>query len=108
MQNPIQYTDADSINSLPVNQIQPSHNELKIVNTLFEQHGKSINKIVSEAKGAVLVGVLFILFSLTQIDDLVMRIIPMASTSPYTLLFIKSGLMMSVYWLIKNFWLSRQ
>jgi len=114
MQNPVQYTqqiqdqNADLISVLPTNQYQPSHNELRIVDTLFKQHGGTMNKIVNEAKDSVFIGILFIILSMPQVDESVKKLVPMAQNSPYILILVKALILIVAFWLIKNFWLSRK
>ena len=108
MQTPILDNNADRIDVLPTNQTQPSHNELQIVDTLFKNHGAEVNSIVNESKEAMLIGILFILFSLPQVSDLIQKFLPISRDSFYFLLLAKALMLMLVYWLIKNFWLSRK
>lgn len=106
MENHVQ--NADPIASLPTNMVQPSYNELKIVDTLFKQHGSAMDKIAEETKSSVIVGILFIMFSLTQLDDLIKRFLPITRNSPYILMLIKALALSMVFWIINNFWLSRK
>lgn len=116
MENPVQYnsphvaslSNADPISQLPADQTQPSHNELMIVNSLFKDHGNAMNAIFKEMQGAILVGILFIALSLPQIDDMIKRMLPMTQNSIYILLLVKAIVIMSLFWLIKHFYLSRK
>lgn len=116
MQTPVQYSqsllatdqNADSIATLPTNQVQPSHNELKIVDTLFKSHGGTMNKIFAEVQDAILIGILFIVVSLPQTDDLLKRLLPMTQNSPYILMLTKAIALIILYWLLKNLWLAKK
>lgn len=101
-------SNADPISQLPADQTQPSHNELMIVNSLFKDHGNSINIIFKEMQDAILVGILFITLSLPQIDDMIKRILPMTQNSIYILLLVKAIIVMALFWLIKHLYLSRK
>lgn len=108
MENTVQQTqNADPISTLPTNQTQPSYNELKIVDTLFKEHRGSMNKIVEEGKESVIVGILFVIFSLVPVDELIKRLLPITQNSSYILILFKVLLVIVFYWVIKNFWLSR-
>ena len=100
--------NGDNISQLPVDQSQPSLNELNIVNSLFTNHKEGINSIVNELKDSVIVGALFIIFSLPPIDNCLHKILPFTQRSPYIMVVIKSIAVMALYWLIKHFYLSRK
>ena len=116
MKNPVQYnslyipslSNADHISQLPADQTQPSHNELMIVNSLFKNHGNAINAVFKEIQDAVLVGILFIVLSLPQIDDMIKKMLPMTQNSIYILLLVKAITIIALFWLIKHFYLSRK
>ena len=98
----------DPIAKLPVDQSQPTNNELQIVNSLFTKHKSTMDTIVEEAKDSLIIGLLFIVFSLPLLDNLLKRILPMTEKSPYVLVAIKALAVMALYWLIKHFYLSRK
>jgi hypothetical protein len=103
-----QGTTGDPISHLPVDQSQPTSNELQIVNTLFTTHKNTVNTIVQEVKDSMLIGVLFVVFSLPMIDNLIKRILPLSEKSPYILVVTKALAVMALYWLINHFYLSRK
>jgi hypothetical protein len=103
----LQPQNSDLLTSLPVDKIQPSHEEIQIVDTLFKNHSSTMNTIFNEAKESLIVGILFILFSMPQVDELLQRFIPITATSFYFLILIKAALVMVAFWLIKYFYLSK-
>lgn len=98
----------DPIAKLPVDQSQPTSNELQIVNSLFTKHRSTMDAVVEEAKDSLIIGLLFIVFSLPFVDGLIKRVLPMTEKSPYVLVAIKAVAVMAIYWLIKHFYLSRK
>ena len=98
----------DSISTLPIDQSQATHNEMHIIDTLFTKHASTMDKLVVEAKDSIIIGVLFVLFSLPVSDDLVKKLLPITTKSPYILVGIKAIAVMAFYWLIKHFYLSRK
>ena len=106
--NSLGRASGDPISQLPVDQSQPSNNELQIVNSLFTKHKSTMDTLVEEAKDSVLIGSLFIAFSLPLIDGLLKKILPVTQKSPYILVAIKAITVMALYWLIKHFYLSRK
>jgi hypothetical protein len=97
----------DSIDTLPTDQTVPSHNEIQMVENLFKQKQSTVQKLLSGAKEFVLLLLLFIVFSLPQLDSILRKIISMAE-SPYMLIAIKGVLFVVVYFLIKNLYLVRK
>ena len=98
----------DPISQLPVDQSQPSTNELQIVNSLFTKHKSTMDTLMEEAKDSIFIGALFIAFSLPLVDGLFKKILPVTEKSPYILVAIKALTVMALYWLIKHFYLSRK
>lgn len=98
----------DPIAQLPVDQSQPSHNELQIVNTLFTKHKSTMDILLEEAKDSLIIGALFVIFSIPLVDNLIKRVLPITEKSPYILIGIKAIAVMAFYWLIKHFYLSRR
>jgi|TARA_B100001059_G_scaffold5659_1_gene4755 hypothetical protein len=98
----------DLIDTLPVDQSQPTANELQIVDTLFTKHKNTLDSLVAESKDSLIIGLLFIVFSLPAVDDLLKRVLPITDKSSYILLAIKAIAVMALYWLIKHYYLSRK
>lgn len=93
--------NSDNILLLPTNNNQPSYSEMKIIDTLFENNS-SIN-YVEIIKKSLLLFVLFILFSLPQIEVIILQILPSLKDSSYILLALKSLLFVVSYIIIKNY-----
>ena len=97
----------DIIEQLPSDQTVPSHNEIRIIDTLFKQKKGVIDKILKNTKDILIIGILFVIFSLPPIDELIKRFVPITATSPYILIGVKALLIMIVYFIVNNFYLSR-
>ena len=97
----------DSIRALPTDQTVPSHNEIQMVETLFKQKQGTVTKLLRGAKEFVLLLLLFVVFSLPQVDSILRKIIT-STESPYILIGIKGILFVVVYFLIKNLYLVRK
>jgi len=95
--------NSDLIELLPVDKTQPTYDELNVINTLFKTHNNTINVLINEAKESLIVGFLFILFSIPQIDDLIKKFIPVTNNSIYLLILIKSLFVMLIFWFAKHF-----
>lgn len=94
--------NADILENLPTNKNQPSHNEIKIVDTLFKKHTSAISNITKEFKDNILIGVLFFILSLPQVDALFKKYISVTNSSLYMLLLVKTIFFIVALWIIKN------
>ena len=98
----------DPIAQLPVDKTPPSQNEIHIIDSLFKKHRKTMDVIFEEAKSAIIVGLLVIMFCLPNIDTIIQKFLPITQKSLYFLLFFKGLIASVMYWLIKHFYLSRK
>lgn len=98
----------DVIEQLPSDMSVPSHNEIRIVDQLFQQKKGIFDRILGQTKDIVILGGLFIVFSLPFIDNLIKKFVTAAGTSPYILIGIKALLFVFSYFIIKNLYLARK
>jgi len=98
----------DPIAQLPVDKTPPSQNEIHIIDTLFKKHRGTMDIIFEEAKGAIIVGLLVIMFCLPHIDIIIHKFLPITQKSSYFLVFVKGLIASLIYWLVKHFYLSRK
>ncbi len=98
----------DNISTLPVDKIPPTHDDLEIVNNLFPMQSIPMQIVASESKDAVIVGLLFVMFSLPPVDDFIKKFLPVTEKAPYLLIFIKAFAFIILFWILKNFYLSRK
>jgi hypothetical protein len=101
-------TMGDSINTLPTDKNKPSEVDKNITDTIFGENSTITDKLVKEGKDMFIFGLLFIIFSLPQLDDIIKKFIPLTEKSIYALIIIKAILLMVSFWLIKHFYLSRK
>ena len=97
----------DNINNLPTDSTIPSQNEIHMVETLFKQKHGTIQKLLSGTKEFVFLFLLFLVFSIPQLDQLLQKFISI-SDSPYILIGIKGIIFTITYFLIKNMYLVRK
>ena len=100
--------NADMIDQLPVDKTPPSYNEIRIVDTLFKYHSTTMNSVFKECKDSLLIGILFVTFSLPHVDATISRVWPITETSPYMMILAKAVIIMALFWLVKHFYLSRK
>ena len=105
----IKYTTPDLIKNLPVDKVQPSHEESQMMDILFKNTSSGgMNNIFKELKQSLIVGILFILFSIPQIDSLINKILPITASSVYILIIIKAIFIMVLYWIINHLYLAKK
>ena len=64
--------------------------------------------IFVEAKESLIVGILFVILSIPQIDILINKILPITEKSSYILLLIKVLIIMLLFWLVKHLYLAKK
>ena len=114
MQNQPQFSQSqqpimgDLIDQLPADNSVPSHNEIRIVDQLFQKKKGVFDKILANTKDILLMGGLYILFSLPQTDEMIKKIITPTQSSQFILVGVKAVLFMLLYFVIKNMYLVRK
>lgn len=104
----MQMLGGDPIAKLPIDKTPPSQNEIHIIDSLFKKHRRTMDVIFEEAKGAIIVGLLVVLFCLPNIDTIIQKFLPITQKSLYFLLLVKGLIASVIYWLVKHFYLSRK
>lgn len=97
---------ADSIDSLQTDKNAITQSENQLLNSLFVRKSM-FETILGAAKEVVLAGILFVVFSLPQVDDLVKKYVPSTNNSVYLLTFAKAALFMIAFFVLKNMYLVR-
>ena len=127
MQNNIQYSDnnskstnynmntqkgnintGDYIDQLPSDVSVPSHNEIKIIDQLFQQKKSMLDRILHQTKDIIILAGLFILFSLPFVDNLIKQVVTVTTKSQYILIGVKALIFVIIYFIIKNLYLVRK
>jgi hypothetical protein len=101
-------TNGDFIEQLPSDASVPSHNEIRLVDQFFQQKKSLFDRILHQTKDILILGGLFIIFSLPFIDSLIQKFISVTATSPYILIGVKALLFVLVYFIIKNLYLAKK
>jgi len=100
---------SDNLKSLPTNKNKISDTDINLSNSLFGPHNRELkDTLVEESRDILVLGLLFIIFSLNQVDDIIKKFVPITSNSQYFLILGKAILVMILYWLIKHFYLSQK
>jgi hypothetical protein len=100
--------NADIIANLPTNKIDPSHNELQIIDKIFDQQIKDNNLLYKEVKELIIIFILFYILSQPYIINLINVWNPIKTQSSYLTICLQALAMVTLYWLLNNINLSRQ
>lgn len=98
----------DFILNLPTDKSQPSHTEIKLIESIFKEDTKSMKNVVSEMKDLLIIGLLFFIFSLPQTTLMLERLSPVINRSIYISIGVRAFIVMVLYWLFKHFYFSRR
>jgi hypothetical protein len=98
---------ADPIVQLPTDNTQPNQDELTIVNSLFKKHSNTIETVANEMKDSIITGILFIVLSLPQVDELIKSLLTFTNNSPIILTIVKALIFIVLFYFIKNYALSK-
>jgi hypothetical protein len=99
----------DVIDNLPTDPTAiPSHGEIQILDTLFKQKKGTVDRVLEHSRDVLIVGLIFVVFSLPQIDGVISKLIPSTENSPYMLMLVKALAVMLLYFILKNWYLARK
>lgn len=90
----------DSIHTLPVDNNPVTDNDKKILSTFFTTPEAS-GKVIGEFKEGLIGAFLFIILSLPQVDEIILKFID--QKSPYILILIKAIAFVIGFYIVKNF-----
>jgi hypothetical protein len=99
---------SDDITQLPSTKSPPTHEEIHMVEEIFGETPTVMDNLVRESRDVLLVGILFIFFSIEPVTQLFHKALPFTSNSIYLCVFVKTLFIMVFWWLIKHFYLSRR
>ena len=99
---------ADKIETLPIDQTVPSSQEVQLANTFFTSPQTNVQKLLEGTKDVLILGLLFVGFSLPAMDETIQKFFVSAKNSFYVLLLIKTLLFMFSFFIIKNVYLARK
>lgn len=100
--------NGEMIDTLPTDNTTYTKSQLEIANLLFKENESTMDAVASEIKDALVISILFVIFSLNQIDELVHKIIPSSRSSYAILMGIKCICVVIIFYFVKNFQLSRK
>lgn len=101
-------TNSDIIDSLPVDQNIPTHGEIQIVDSIFKQKYSTIQKLLNGLKDILIIGFLFLVCSIPQLEGVIKHFAPSSENSVYIMILIKTFIFMFLYFIVKNIYLIRK
>lgn len=97
----------DLIVDLPTDKTMPSHEEIRIIDAMFQKNKGIMEKIAIDAKDAIVLGILFAIMSAPPVTDFLTKFFP-SMGSPYMSILIRSIIFMLLYYVLKNLYLVRK
>lgn len=100
----------DMISNLPIDKSIPTDSELLMLNTIFKDKEKKsvVKTVMNEAYEPFIIGILFVMLSIPQLDDIIKSNITITQNSIYFLLLFKMVVIMFLFWFVKYFHLCRK
>ena len=94
---------ADKLDTLPVDSTPLNHNEISLVNNLFQKENYPvIDKIVYGLKDVIVASIVFFLVSLPLIDEGVKKVFPSTTNSVYMMALIKTMVFGVIFFVLNN------
>ena len=98
--------NGELIESLPTD--DSPYNQ-QIANVLFKNENVSIiNNVTNELKEAIIICILFIIFSSVYVDDVIKKLLPSAHTNFVLLMGVKCVFIIILFYFFKNFHFARK
>lgn len=98
----------DNINDLPIDKkMRQTEIEIELIDTIFKGEPSTLKVLIDEIKEPLIVGVLFVLFSLQYLESVTQSLLPLTNNSPIFIMITKVIFIMILFWIIKHFNLSR-
>lgn len=97
----------DNLDQLPTDKTQPTHEEMRIINTLFKENNSSAGKLFIEFRPLVILAILFIIVSLPQVEDFIKKLPIHIPNNSYVMLILKALILVFAYYFINNMYLVR-
>ena len=83
--------------------------QMQVANMLFKDNNETtLNVLAKEMRDGIIICMLFILFDLPYINELIRKLVPAANGSYLILTGIKSVAVVVLYYLFKNFSLAKK
>lgn len=99
--------NGDLIESLPTEKVTHTEEQKKVSDMLFVEKKSTISVILSELKEAVIICILFIIFSSEHVDNIIKKNIP-NSNNLFVLYGVKCAIIIILFYILKNFHLSQK
>ena len=101
-------TNGELITSLPTDDTAYTKEQLEMAKILFKENEGTLNILANELKESLIICTLFIIFTLPYIDEYIKKIIPISQGSYPILMGFKCIFIIILFYIVKNFHLSRK
>ena len=97
----------DYIENLPTDKTKPSEEQINLVNNIFKKNCSTMDRLASEFKEGMVIAILFVVFSLPQVDGIIQRFVPSAD-NVMVLTGVKAVIVVLLFYFIRNFHLAKR
>lgn len=98
---------ADNLRTLPVDNSPLNHNELSLVNQLFQnQNSNTIIQAAYGLKDVFIASIVFFGVSLPYIENGIKKIFPVTINNTYMMILIKTAIFAIIFFVLNNFYLT--
>ena len=91
----------DVIVNLPTDPTPPSHEEAEVVETFFQKNQGFFDRVMADAKDALVLGFLFALLISPPVEETLKRFFP-SMASPFMSILIRTLVFVLIYYVLKN------
>ena len=103
----MEFASGDKLKDLPTDSTVPTHDEVQIMQALFENNKKDVKNLFSGIKEVLFVIVLVFILFLPPVTKWLDKVLPV-NKSPYILVLIKSLIIGIIFWLVNHFYLAKR
>jgi hypothetical protein len=94
---------ADKISTLPVDSTPLNHNEITLMNALFEnKNSEMINKAIYGLRDVLFASGAVLLILLPIVDEQVRKMFPVTASNPYMMVLVKTLIFAVLYFIMAN------
>jgi hypothetical protein len=99
----------DYIDDLPIDKkMKQTEIEIELIDSIFKGEPSQLEVLFDEIYEPLIVGILFVLFSLKYVDNLTQSLLPLTNNSPIFIMVSKVIFIMILFWILKHFSLSKK
>lgn len=93
---------SDRLETLPVDDSFVEPPDIHLVEQIFKENKEGVGKIASELKPILLVGIIYVLMSIPQVDEIIKKFLPFTRNSTFMFIGFKALVIMILLYFFSN------